>query len=164
ARSRDVDLPMLNSVLAANEAQIGRALSRIESSGHKRVGILGLSFKAGTDDLRESPMVTIVDILHARGYDIRIYDPYVSIAALGGANKQYITQSIPHIHTMLTTDFQSFLKHADTIAIGNQSPLFRALLKKRSQKCNIIDLVHLLRRRTRRMPPVFTMRPLAVGA
>jgi GDP-mannose 6-dehydrogenase len=164
ARSRDVDLPMLNSVLAANEAQIDRALRRIESTGHKRIGILGLSFKAGTDDLRESPMVRIVDRLHERGYNIRIYDPYVSIAAIEGANKEYITQSIPHIHALLTTDFQAFLEHADTITIGNQSLLFRGLLKQCAQNRNIIDLVHLLRRRTRKMAPVFAMHPLAVGA
>jgi GDP-mannose 6-dehydrogenase len=164
ARSRAVDVPMLNSVLAANEAQLDRALLRIESAGHKRIGILGLSFKAGTDDLRESPVVRLVDTLHARGYDIQIYDPYVSIAALSGANKQYITQFIPHIHAMLTTDFEGFLEHADTITIGNPSPLFRALLKKCARDRNIIDLVHLLRRRTRKMAPAFTIRPLAVGA
>jgi GDP-mannose 6-dehydrogenase len=108
--------------------------------------------------------VRLVDTLHARGYDIQIYDPYVSIAALSGANKQYITQFIPHIHAMLTTDFEGFLEHADTITIGNPSPLFRALLKKCARDRNIIDLVHLLRRRTRKMAPAFTIRPLAVGA
>ncbi len=144
ARSQDLDVPMLNSVLAANEAQIERGLRRIESQGHRRVGILGISFKAGTDDLRESPVVRMVEILHGRGYDIKIYDPYVSIASVRGANKDYITKAIPHIHRMLTTDFQEFLEHADTIAIGNQSPLFRGLLKKCGKGRNIIDFVHLL--------------------
>ena len=164
ARSLDVVLPMLNNVLAANEAQIDRALRRIESTGHHRIGILGLSFKAGTDDLRESPMVRIVDTLHERGYSIRIYDPYVSIAAVQGAHKEYITQSIPHIHAMLTTDFQAFVEHADTITIGNQSLLYRGLLKQCVQNRNIIDLVHLLRRPTRKTAPVFAMDALAVGA
>jgi GDP-mannose 6-dehydrogenase len=163
ARSRDVDLPMLNSVLAANEAQIDRALRRIESTGHNRIGILGISFKAGTDDLRESPMVRIVDTLHERGYDIRIYDPYVSIAAIQGANKEYISLSIPHIRAMLTTDFQTFLEHADTITIGNQSLLFRWLLRQYGRDRNIIDLVHLLRRRTRKAAPIVTL-PVAAGA
>jgi GDP-mannose 6-dehydrogenase len=163
ARSRDVELPLLNSVLAANEAQIHRALRRIESTGHKRIGILGLSFKAGTDDLRESPMVRIVDTLHERGYNIRIYDPYVSIAALGGANREYITRSIPHIHAMLTTDFLAFLEHADTITIGNGSLLFRWLLRQCGRNRNIIDLVHLLRRRTRKAAPIVTL-PVAAGA
>jgi GDP-mannose 6-dehydrogenase len=163
ARSRSVDLPLLNSVLAANQAQIDRTLRRIESTGHKRIGILGLSFKAGTDDLRESPMVRIVDKLHERGYNIRIYDPYVSIAALQGANKEYITKSIPHIHAMLTTDFLAFLDHADTITIGNQSLLFRGLLKQHGKNRNIIDLVQLLRRHTKKMAPVATL-PRAAGA
>ena len=148
---------MLNSVLAANEAQIDRALRRIESTGHNRIGILGISFKAGTDDLRESPMVRIVDTLHERGYDIRIYDPYVSIAAIQGANKEYISLSIPHIRAMLTTDFQTFLEHADTITIGNQSLLFRWLLRQYGRNRNIIDLVHLLRRRTRKAAPIVTL-------
>jgi GDP-mannose 6-dehydrogenase len=162
AHTRNVDLPMLNSVLPANEAQIDRALRRIEASGQKRIGILGLSFKAGTDDLRESPMVRMVDTLYERGYNIRIYDPYVSFAALGGANQEYITRAIPHIHAMLTTDFQDFLEHAETITIGNQSPLFRWLLKKCRPKRNIIDLVHLLPRRARKTAPVLA-RALAVG-
>ena len=148
ARSHKVDVPMLESVLAANEAQIDRALHRIASAGHRRIGVLGLSFKAGTDDLRESPMLRIVNTLHQGGYDIRIYDPYVSIAAVRGANKNYITKSIPHVHAMLTTDFQAFVEHSGTIAIGNQSPLFRGLLKKCGKDRNIVDLVHLLRRRT----------------
>ena len=164
AHTRHLDLPMLNSVLPANEAQIDRALRRIEATGQKRIGILGLSFKAGTDDLRESPIVRMVNTLYERGYNIRVYDPYVSFAALRGATQEYITRSIPHIQAMLTTDFQDFMEHAETITIGNQSPLFRWLLKKCGQNRNIIDLVHLLPRRTRKAAQVFMTAPLPLGA
>ena len=147
ARSMDVDVPMLSNVLAANERQIERALKRVEAHKHKRIGMLGLSFKAGTDDLRESPIVRMVEHLHGKGYDIRIFDPYVSIAAVKGANREYILNMIPHIHKMLTTDFEEFLGHSQTIVIGNQSPLFRGLLKKTGKGRNIVDLVNLLWRR-----------------
>jgi len=150
ARAKDVDVPMLANVLAANERQIERALRRIESKPHKRIGVLGLSFKAGTDDLRESPVVTMVETLHGRGYDIKIFDPYVSIASIRGANRDYIVHAIPHIHKMLTTDFQEFLEHAQTVVIGNQSPLFRGLLKRSGGDRRIIDLVNLMSRRGRR--------------
>lgn len=147
ARSLDVDVPMLSNVLAANEKQIERALRRIESQKTKRIGMLGLSFKAGTDDLRESPIVKMVESLHGRGYQIKIYDPYVSIASVRGANRDYIVSAIPHIHKMLTTDFQEFLDHSRTIVIGNQSPLFRGLLKQVDKNRSIVDLVNLMWRR-----------------
>src|SRR5260370_11507862 len=117
ARSLDVDVPMLSHVLAANESQIERALRRIESKRQKRIGILGLSFKAGTDDLRESPIVKMVETLHGKGYEIKIFDPYVSIASVRAANRDYIVHAIPHIHRMLTTDFQEFLQHSQYMSI-----------------------------------------------
>jgi GDP-mannose 6-dehydrogenase len=159
ARTNDVDAPMLAHVLAANERQIERALRRIESQLHKRIGVLGLSFKAGTDDLRESPIVKMVETLHGRGYDIKIFDPYVSIASIRGANRDYIVGAIPHIHKMLTTDFQEFLEHSQTIVIGNQSPLFRGLLKKSRGDRGLIDLVNLMSRRGRRTALVVNCGP-----
>ena len=162
ARSQDVDLPMLNSVLPANESQLERALRRIESQGCKRLGILGLSFKAGTDDLRESPMMKLAETLHGRGYAVRIYDPYVSIASVCGANREYINGVIPHVARMLTADFTEFLEHAETLVIGNQSPLFRGLLKKVNGARPIVDLVHLLDRRKAR--PLAKRAAAGIGA
>jgi GDP-mannose 6-dehydrogenase len=92
----------------------------------------------------------MVETLHGRGYDIKIFDPYVSIASIRGANRDYIVHAIPHIHKMLTTDFQEFLEHAQTVVIGNQSPLFRGLLKRSGGDRRIIDLVNLMSRRGRR--------------
>ena len=163
ARSMDVDVPMLSNVLAANEKQIDRALRRIESHKSKRIGVLGLSFKAGTDDLRESPIVKMVETLHGKGYDLKIFDPYVSIASVKGANRDYIVNMIPHIHKMLTTDFEEFLKHSQTIVIGNQSPLFRGLLKKTGRDRCIVDLVNLLWRRGRK-PAVTSKLPARAAA
>ena len=154
ARSLDVEVPMLSNVLAANERQIERALRRIESHRQKRIGVMGLSFKAGTDDLRESPIVKMVETLYGRGYEIKVFDPYVSVASLRGANRDYIVNTIPHIHRMLTTDFQEFLEHAQTIVIGNPSPLFRGLLKKTCRDRCVVDLVNLKWRRRPKTIPV----------
>ena len=153
ARAMDVDVPMLAHVLEANERQIERALQRIEAQKQKRIGVLGLSFKAGTDDLRESPIVRMVEALHGRGFEIKIFDPYVSIASIRGANRDYILSVIPHIHKMLTTDFPEFLEHSQTIVIGNRSPLFRGLLKRTARGRCIIDLVNLMPARGKKAAP-----------
>jgi GDP-mannose 6-dehydrogenase len=144
ARSNDVETPMLNSLLAANDRQLERALAAIERRGNKRIGVLGISFKAGTDDLRESPMVKIVETLHGRGYDVRVYDPYVSIASIRGANRQYILNVIPHIRKMITEDLGEFIDHARTVVVGNRSPLFRGVLKKIDADRSVVDLVDLI--------------------
>ena len=147
SKQQDLDFPLLNSILCSNDAHLNRALDLVLSTNKKHIAVLGLSFKAGTDDLRESPIVKMVESLHGRGYQIKIYDPYVSIASVRGANRDYIVSAIPHIHKMLTTDFQEFLDHSRTIVIGNQSPLIRGLLKKVDKNRSIVDLVNLMWRR-----------------
>jgi GDP-mannose 6-dehydrogenase len=144
ARSHDVDVPMLNSVLAANEKQIERMLHLIESKQQRKVGVLGISFKAGTDDLRESPVVRIVEALHGKGYEVMVYDPFVSVASVRGANRNYILKVIPHIRKMLTEDFQEFLDHSQTVVVGNRSLLFRGLMKKIPSDRTVVDLVNLI--------------------
>jgi GDP-mannose 6-dehydrogenase len=144
ARDLDVDVPMLNSVLRSNERQIERSLRAIESRRHKRIGFFGISFKAGTDDLRESPIVRMVETLYGRGYEVKVFDPYVSVASVRGANREYILNVIPHIRKLLTEDLSEFLAHAQTIVVGNRSPLFRGLLKKVGPDRTVLDLVNLL--------------------
>jgi GDP-mannose 6-dehydrogenase len=156
ARMHDVDLPMLNHLLVANERQIERALAKIESHNQRRIGIMGLSFKAGTDDLRESPMVKVVERLYGRGYDIRIYDPYVSLASLRGANRGYIAGTIPHIHKMLTTHPEEFLAHSQVLVIGNESAGFKELIQSVGPDLPIVDLVNLIPRRSEQ--------PIAISA
>ncbi len=144
AKSMEVDVPMLNAVLNANERQIQRAIQKVEATGDNEIGVLGLSFKAGTDDLRESPMLRIVEELHRKGFNIRIYDPYVLVASTRGANPDYIVNRIPHINRMLCPDLQEFADHSRTMVIGNQSPLYRGLMKRIGRGRKIVDLVHLL--------------------
>ena len=144
ARTQDLDVPMLSSVLVANDKQVERMLRLIESKKNRRVGVLGISFKAGTDDMRESPVVKIVESLHGKGYEVKVYDPYVSIASVRGANRNYILNIIPHIRRMLTEDLEEFLAHSQTVVVGNRSPLFKGLLKKIDSDRAVVDLVNLI--------------------
>jgi GDP-mannose 6-dehydrogenase len=143
AKSLDLDLPVLNAILPSNERQIERAFRMIQRSGRKKVGILGLSFKAGTDDLRESPMVHLVEKLLGKGCDLRIYDRNVSMARISGANKQYIEQTIPHISALLVSDISQVLTHAEVLVIGNNAPEFREVPAQIKDGQQVIDLVRI---------------------
>ena len=98
---------------------MSRGLQRIVDKGHLRVGVLGFSFKAGTDDLRESPMIEIIERLCGKGYDLRIYDKNVQMAKLMGANRDYILNHVPHLSKLMVNDIESALNHGQTIVIGN---------------------------------------------
>src|SRR5579884_2405005 len=101
ARSNDLELPILNSIIRSNELQIMRGLQLIMKRGHRRIGVLGFSFKSGTDDLRESPMIEIIERLLGKGYDLQIYDKNVQLAKLVGANRDFILSRIPHISRLM---------------------------------------------------------------
>ena len=103
AKRIDLNLPLLNSVLPSNRAHIERSLQMIMQKGKRKIGVLGFSFKAGTDDLRESPMVEVIEHLIGKGYDLRLYDRNVNIASLMGANRDYILNRIPHISRLMMT-------------------------------------------------------------
>ena len=122
ARHADLDIPMLDAVFKSNTYQIERAVERIQSSGHRRVGLIGLSFKTGTDDLRESPLVTLAETLIGKGYDVRIYDPDVKLGHLIGTNRAYIEQAIPHISGLMADSLGEVMKHADVLVIGKPIP------------------------------------------
>lgn len=119
ARAADVFTPLLSSLLPSNEAQIRRAAEKVLETRKRRVGVIGLSFKPGTDDLRESPMVTLVEMLIGKGLDVWILDPNVAIARLVGANRRYIEEEIPHIASLMCEDLATLLDHADVLVIGN---------------------------------------------
>ena len=119
ARAADVSVPMLASILPSNEAQVRRGVDLVLASRRQRVGVVGLSFKAGTDDLRESPMVALVETLIGKGCDVRILDRNVSMARLVGANRRYIEEEIPHIASLMCASAEALLAHADVIVIGN---------------------------------------------
>jgi len=143
ARQEDLHLPVLEALPRSNELQARRGVEMVIRTGKKRVGILGLSFKAGTDDLRESPMVYLVETLLGKGYDIRIYDENVSLARLIGANKQYIETVIPHISSLMTSSLEEVLEHAEVLVIGNKAPVFREVLNGRRDGQIIVDLVRI---------------------
>ncbi len=121
AKRNDVELPLLKGIADSNVDHIDHALTLIRASGNRKVGMIGLSFKAGTDDLRESPLVTLAEQLIGKGYELKIYDPAVSLARLIGANKRYIQQTIPHIESLLTDDLAATGAYGEVIVVGHRS-------------------------------------------
>ena len=143
AKEIDVDLPVISQILASNRLQIQRAFDEILETGRKKIGLLGFSFKAGTDDLRESPMVILAEHLLGKGLLLWIYDRNVSLARLVGANKEYIEQQIPHLASLLCATVDEVIGQADVIVVGNQSPEFVDALAHARRDQIIIDLVRL---------------------
>ena len=116
--------------------------------GNKKVGILGFSFKAGTDDLRESPMIEAIERLIGKGYDLRIFDKNVNLARLVGANRDFILNHIPHISRLMVNGIDAVLDHAQTIVIGNNDPDFHTVLDRlRDGQC-LVDFVRITNRRS----------------
>lgn len=144
AKMHDLNLPILTSILPSNEMQITRGLQLITEKGHKRVGILGFSFKAGTDDLRESPVVEIIERLLGKGYDLRIYDRNVNIASLVGANRDFILNHIPHISKLMVNDVDEVLIHAQTVVIGNKDPDFKRVPERLREGQFLVDFVRII--------------------
>jgi len=140
ARSLDTATPLLDSVLPSNQNQISVALDVIRAKDCRKIGVLGFSFKEGTDDLRESPVVELIETLIGKGYELEIYDRNVQIAALVGANKDFILHRIPHITKLMTDSIQHILDFAELVVIGNNDPEFLTVLKSSPETTQIIDL------------------------
>ncbi|MEM2125308.1 MAG: nucleotide sugar dehydrogenase [Candidatus Methanosuratincola sp.] len=143
SRHLDLQLPVLESILPSNHQQIERAYRMIKETDSKRVGVLGFSFKAGTDDLRESPVVELIEHLIGKGYQVKVYDRYVSMANLQGANRAYIEREIPHIASLMADSIESVVESSEVIIIGNNSPEFGEVLGKLSDGQIMIDLVRV---------------------
>ena len=143
ARGLDLDLPILNAILPSNTLQVERGLRMIMEKRKKKVGFLGFSFKAGTDDLRESPVVEVIERLLGKGYDIRIYDRNVRLASLVGANRDYILNHIPHISRLMADSTKEVLSHADTVVIGNSDSEFSNILERIKDGQVVVDLVRI---------------------
>ena len=143
AKEVDVDLPLISQILPSNKAQIQQALDQILETGKKNIGLLGFSFKAGTDDLRESPIVILAEALLGKGVSLRIYDKNVSMAKLVGANKDYIVKQIPHLSSLLCNTIDEVIQGSEVIVVGNQAPEFsQAVMDCRADQI-VIDLVRL---------------------
>jgi GDP-mannose 6-dehydrogenase len=140
-RLLDVDTPVLGSILASNQVQIGQALALISATGRRRVGLLGLSFKEGTDDLRESPVVTMAEQLIGKGYELCIYDRNVRLASLLGANRDYILNIIPHVGRLLVDQPEQLFTRSDVVVVACADKEFAGLLTRFAAHKIVIDLV-----------------------
>jgi len=143
AKEVDLEMPVIQSILSSNRLQIQHAIDEIVDTGKKRVGLLGFSFKAGTDDLRESPIVILAEALLGKGFQLRIYDRNVSIARLVGANKDYINMQIPHLSSLLFESIDDVLGESDVIVVGNASPEFSVALTRTRADQIVLDLVRM---------------------
>ena len=145
AKLHDLQLPILNSILPSNELQIARGLQLIMDKGRKRVGILGFSFKAGTDDLRESPMIEVIERLTGKGYDLRIYDKNVNVAKLVGANRDFILNRIPHISRLMVDNIDAVLDHAEILVIGNKAAEFQGVPQRMRAGQYLVDFARIVK-------------------
>ncbi len=143
ARSHDVSTPLLNSLMFSNREQIEQGIAMVLAARRKKIGLLGFSFKAGTDDLRESPLVEVIERLLGKGFDLRLYDRNVNIAKLTGANREYIMKSIPHIERLMVASIEEVLDHADVVVIGNRGEEFSGLADRLRSDQLVIDFVRI---------------------
>ena len=143
AKEVDLDMPLINSILGSNRLQVQQAVDRIVETGKKKVGLLGFSFKAGTDDLRESPMVILAEALLGKGFALTIYDRSVSLARLVGANKQYIEEQIPHLSRHLSESIDEVIDQSEVIVVGNGSAEFSGAIERCRADQIVIDLVRI---------------------
>jgi len=140
ARAVDVSLPLLSAILPSNEGQIRRAVETVLETRKRRIGVVGLAFKPGTDDLRESPMVALIEALIGKGCDVRVLDPNVAIARLRGANRRYIEEEIPHIASLICDNVEALVAHAEVLVVGNASDEAERALAAAGPHHVVVDL------------------------
>jgi GDP-mannose 6-dehydrogenase len=148
AKTLDLSLPILTSILPSNELQVSRGMDLVLKRGNKRVGVLGFSFKAGTDDLRESPMIDVIERLIGKGYDLRIFDKNVNLACLVGANRDFILNHIPHISRLMVGGIDAVLDHAQTVVIGNKDPDFQSVPGRLREGQCLVDFARISKGRS----------------
>jgi len=139
-RAADLPSPVLSAILPSNELQVRRAIEAVLGTRKRRVGVVGLAFKPGTDDLRESPMVALVEALIGKGLDVRVIDPNVAVARLVGANRRYIEEEIPHIASLMCESVEAMLDHAEVLVIGSASEEARRALAASRPEHIVVDL------------------------
>ncbi|OKH69933.1 GDP-mannose dehydrogenase [Mycobacterium sp. SWH-M1] len=143
ARQNDLDVPLLANLLTSNESQMRRAVDLVLAAGRRKVAIFGLSFKQGTDDLRDSPLVELAERLIGKGFDVKIYDPTVVLSRLTGANRQYISEQLPHIGDLLSDDAGAVFDHGEVLIVGSRQPEVVEVIEQAGSDRYIVDLVRL---------------------
>jgi GDP-mannose 6-dehydrogenase len=144
AKQRDVELPMLGGILASNRLHVEKALEKVIATGKRRIGFIGMSFKTGTDDLRESPTVTLAEHLIGKGYTLLVYDPEVHLSRLLGANKRFIEQHVPHIDRLMRGDIHDVIADSEVLIVGLSDPVVFDLLRGAVRQDQIIiDLTRI---------------------
>jgi len=141
ATQMDVEIPLLKSLMTTNSAQVKKAFDLVESFGKKKVGLLGLSFKAKTDDLRESPLVELAELLLGKGYELSIYDKNVEYARVHGANREYINGKIPHISSLLKSDVREVVEESEVLVLGLRDKSFEKYVNGSRAERKVVDLV-----------------------
>jgi GDP-mannose 6-dehydrogenase len=141
ARQADLDLPLLESVLTSNERHLQRTLDAVVATGLRKIGLVGLSFKPGTDDLRESPLVELAERLLGKGFELRIYDPVVSYSTLVGANREYVEAHLPHLAKLLASSLDEVLGQSEVCVVGARLPELSSWRPRDGQI--LVDLVRL---------------------
>lgn len=143
ARRNAVEVPLLANLLRSNDTHLQRALDLVVRAGKRRVSFFGLSFKSGTDDLRESPMVELAERLIGKGFDVKVFDAGVAYSRLIGANRLYIEERFQHLGDLLTDDVDSVLAHGEVLVVGARTPEIVEAIERRSPDQVVIDLVRL---------------------
>ncbi len=144
AKTRDVEMPMMGNVLQSNRIHVEHAIAKVLASGRRRVGMIGLSFKTGTDDLRESPLVLIAEQFIGKGLSLLVYDPEVHLSRLLGANRRFIEQHVPHIGSLMREDIESVISQSDVLVVGLSAPaIFEALTRHVREDQTVLDLVNI---------------------
>jgi GDP-mannose 6-dehydrogenase len=136
----NVVTPVLANIIGSNDLQISNAVSAVLATGKKRIGVLGLAFKPDTDDLRKSPMVTLVEMLIGKGCNVRILDRNVAVAKLVGANRQYINEEIPHVSQLMCADVKALLDHSEVLVLGNADSDALQILDQAGPTQIVVDL------------------------
>jgi GDP-mannose 6-dehydrogenase len=145
AKTRDLELPVINSIMRSNYDQIARTTDVIMESGHRDVGFVGLTFKESTDDLRESPPVMMAETLIGKGFQLKIFDPEVELTRLTGANKEFLEEKLPHINSQLVRTMEELVTESKTLVVCKDPGDASELMKLVTPSHKIIDLGGWLR-------------------
>jgi GDP-mannose 6-dehydrogenase len=144
AKTLDLEVPLLASLMLSNRKLIEKAVTELIALGKRRIGFAGFSFKAGTDDLRESPIVEVIEQLIGKGFEIKLYDRHVAMARLTGANKEYINRTIPHIASLMVPSLEVLLKDCEVIVIGNRDQEFKEITPRVTPEQIVYDFVRIM--------------------